>query len=232
MSSVELSQWTKNLEPYWLPPAAAFLAVNPFVFYGFVKKSAKQLAVPVASMTLREFARENVKMASTVGLLVGAQFVSQEWVKEHLLYNEQGYRKMLASSMLVGIACSPILAVFNGLSMKLTFSESCRRLSVKQVGAIIVQETIFLFSKEGSEPVNKEMNNIFGEKDVVRYGSSFVTGAFGALCNHPANTTLTFLQNDRKFNVRHLMRGCFHRALSVGTLLACFEVATDVLKRR
>jgi hypothetical protein len=223
------------LAPYLLSPASAALAVaaNPLFFYCQRLKTVKQLDIPLARLSAWQFTVQNIKMAAIVGALVGTQMVAQDLIEKNLFKKESGFYAMLASSLMVGTVSSPILAMYNGLSGNLTFKQSWNALSVKQLGSILGQETIFLLSRKVSGPVNEKLKKQYGESNTIRYGSSFLTGTFGAFLNHPANTTITFLQNKKGMPpLNQLMRGCVPRALSVGMLLACCELASDVLKPR
>lgn len=170
------------------------------------------------------------------------------------------FSMMLASSAIVAGVSAPLLAVFNGQtmarndqemsrhdksisrqnqiaarkaweSMAQNAWETLRKLTLRQSGAIVVQETSFLFSARVTGPLNDALKDHFGDTTAVRYGSPFLSGMIGAFCNHPANTALTLWQKNQKVvSLKQLMQGSPVRAVTVGGFMVCYQVANDILK--
>lgn len=222
------SMWS-SLAPYLAPPLAASGAIIP-AYYGFVAKSAQQLGKPIPKMPVLQVVKDSFKAAPTIGIIVGTQMVAQKLVEtglEKALGNKNkkpSFSTMLISSMTVGLASAPALAIFNGQTMGRTIKESLSGLTKKQTAAIVLKETSFLFSVRITGPVSEAMKRVFGESEAVKYGSAFVSGAIGSIIGHPADTALTRWQKGLKIDsFRQSMNGVFTKAIALGIFSTCYE---------
>lgn len=236
--------WSKVV-PYIAPVFGASTAIVP-VFYGFIAKTKRQLGEPVPRLTaqvLKESLVEGVKAAPIIGLVVGLQIGAQQLFEEGIkkLKEKYGYQKdqpasfsqMVFSSMAVGFVSVPLLAAFNGRTMKKGFMESIRDAMAKpkQAFAIISRETSFVFSLRVSSPITKYFEGKYGKNKAVEYGSSFFSGAVGSLIGHPADTALTLWQKGRKVEVSQLMKGGVTKALSVGWFCVFLKAAQQQFEK-
>lgn len=222
--------WPK-IAPYVVPPVAAAAAIVP-VFRDMVAKSAQQRGEPIAAMTLREGLREGVKAAPTVGAIVGTQMMLQNVVEKTLTgpSNEESLSSAFVSSAIVGTASAPVLAIFNGQTMRRTVSESLRRLSAIQCLAIATQETAFVGGLRAADRLAAVMRKRFGNNKAVDYTAAFVAGAAGSLAGHPANTALTRWQSGLKVDsVRQLMWGSLRKARAVGGFFVVYKLGKETL---
>lgn len=189
------------LAPYLVPPAAASAAIVP-CFFGFVAKSALQLDQPVPRMSAKEALWKGCKAAPTIGTIVGTQLVSQNVLEAAMSHfsgktgEKSSFEQMVLSSALVGAVSAPALAVFNGQTRGFSARESLRKLSPKQVGAIVTRETSFLFSLRISDALSAHMKNQFGESQAIDFSCAFLSGAVGSVVGHPADTALTRWQEN------------------------------------
>lgn len=88
-------------------------------------------------MAVKEALKAGVKVAPTVGVIIGTQMIVQSIVEKALLKDEQqpaSFATILASVIIVGGVSAPPLAVFNGQTMgrtimpvpAITFNETNR----------------------------------------------------------------------------------------------------------
>lgn len=208
---------------YAVPPLAASGAIVP-VFRDLVAKSALQQGLSPSRMTIREGIRAGFAAAPTVGFIVGAQMLVQPAVEKRLMggANQASFPTLVGSSALVGAASAPVLAIFNGQTMKWGVMKSLRNFSVKQGAAITFQETAFVFGMSVADRLALAAKRRFEGNKVVEYGAAFTGGAFGSLAGHPANTALTRWQNGMTLDSFHQsMWGSLRKARAIG-LFACF----------
>jgi hypothetical protein len=230
-----VSVWSSYVAPYLAPPLAASIAIVP-VFYGFIVKSAQQMAQPIPRMTVREALKGGIKAAPTIGIIVGTQMSVQKIAEEVLMKNKQNrdkpnFTSMLVSSALVGVISAPAYAVFNGQTMNRTAMESLRALSARQATAIVSRETSFLFSLRISDPVSEAMKRAIGDNKIVEYSSAFISGAIGSVIGHPADTALTLWQKEMQVeSCRQLMRGASAKALAVGGFSVFYKVTKEMIQ--
>lgn len=231
MSSSDTSLFGKWLTlPSWaIPPVAASISTIP-VFYGYVVKSAHQMQAPIPKMTPLQI----LKGGMNAGLIVGAQTVVQIKVEKKCkkYFGAQGVIPILASSIIVGSACSPILAVFNGKTMGYKISESLRKLSVKQVSAITIRETSFLGAMAISSYLNESMKGrTLEDNQGARAASSFASGVIGSFLGHIPDTLLTRWQKGLQVdNVSQLIKGAPARALTIGSFIAIYQFVKEKME--
>ncbi len=221
----------------WItPPLAAGAAILP-TYYGFAVKTAQQLQKPLPTMSALEALMGGIRLAPTVAGLVGTQMVLQNACERKLnqLFGnpeDQGATliETAASSLLVGGMSAPGIAIFNGQAANQSPLASLRNLTVKQAAAISLQETAFVMGMSAGDHVYAFAKEYFGDNDSMKYGSSFITGAAGSLCGHPANTALTRWQNGLKVeNIFQLGRGGPAKAIATGVFSMGFQIAKECL---
>ena len=220
-----------SLAPYVTPPVAASAAIIP-VFRDMVAKSSLQRGHQAPSLTLMEGWKGGMKAAPTVGAIVGAQMVFQNFVEKTLIgdSNAETLSSALASSAIVGTASAPVLAIFNGQTMGWTVRESLRKFSARQGIAIAVQETAFVGGLSIADKLSIEMKRKFGNNKAVDYTAAFVAGAAGSLAGHPANTALTRWQSGMRVDSLHqLMWGSIRKARAVGGFAAFYKFGKEAL---
>ncbi|MCE5294208.1 MAG: hypothetical protein LLF94_06295 [Chlamydiales bacterium] len=228
------SQNISNELPNWLrEPLAAGAAIVP-TYYGFRVKTAQQLGQPIPKMGFGEAVRGGVSLSPTVASLVGMQMMVQKVAEEkiqELTGRDQGFLSTAASSLAVGLASSPGIAVFNGQAAGQSPLVSLRNLTPRQFGAISAQETAFVMGLSAAKHINALAKEQFGESLAVETSSSFISGAIGSLCGHPANTCLTRWQNGLKVeSAGQLMRGGSAKALATGVFSAVYHATSKYMQ--
>lgn len=233
-----------SLAPYVVPPLAASAAIVP-AFCDMVAKSAMQKGLPAPSMTFKTFlqgVRGGFGAAPTVGSMVGTQMVLQGKVEQTLektfpnLFEEDSNKAKasltVASSALVGGLSSPFLAVYNGKTMTPPWSvtESLSKFSLKQSGAITLQETGFVAGLAAADLVSTQMKKMLGDNKVVEYSAAAVAGAFGSLVGHAGNTALTRWQNGMTVDsLRQLSLGSLRKARGNAVFALVYKLGKEVL---
>jgi len=214
--------------PYLVPPICAGVAIVP-VFRDLMPKSAQQLG-KIPNVSLREGVKEGIKASRTVGVLVGSQMILQGAVERNLTQNDGSLEAKLKSSAIVGFFSSPVVAIFNGQSMKWRALKSLRRLNSKQALAITVQESAFVGGISAADKLAAVMKSRFGDNKAVEYSAAFASGAMGSLVGHPANTALTRWQAGLKVtSARQLMWGSMRKARAVGAFSVLYRLGKEVL---
>lgn len=213
--------WSK----YVIPPVAAGAAIIP-VFYGFKAKIAWQLGNPLPSVNMLQLLKGGLGAAPVISTQVLLQLVVEEQIAK---VGNQGFPTMLASALTVGSLSVPLLTILNGQAQDRSWSESLRRLSFKQAGALVARETSFLFSVRVSRPISNAMKEMGGDHPLIEHGSAFVTGVIGSLFGHPPDTAFTLWQNGRKFTLSQSMRGVAPRALACGSFTMIYSFINRTL---
>lgn len=223
-------QWGWSMvAPYYVFPVAASVAIIP-VFRDMAAKSAQQIGRPIPRMTFMEGIRGGIKVAPTVGALVGMQMAFQSLLENAMTSDEKSLSSKFFSSAIVGAGSSLPLAVLNGQTMGWTVREACRKISARQCLAITVQETAFVAGLSVIDPLAEVMRKQFGNHKSVDYAAAFFAGAVGSLVGHPANTALTRWQCGMKIeHVRQLMRGSLRKARAVGGFSVFYKLGKEVL---
>jgi hypothetical protein len=199
-----------------------------------MNKSAQQRG-EVPSTTFREGFKKGMGAAPTVGLLIGMQDMLQR-VVEKKLQGEEAQPTLLtklASSALVGIASSPVVAVFNGQTLKGGgVIESLRKFTAWQCMAISIQEAAFVAGLSAADLVAAPLKERFGDSKSVEYAATFTSGAFGSLAGHPANTALTRWQSGlRVESVSQLMWGSMRKARTIGVFSVLYKLGKETAHR-
>lgn len=174
--------------------------------------------------------------------MVGTQMVLQDLVKQTLvktfpnLFTEDSNKAKasltLVSSALVGGLSSPFLAVYNGKTMMPPWSvrESLSRFSLKQAGAITLQETGFVAGLAAADLVSVSMKQVLGDNKPVEYSAAATSGALGSLVGHAGNTALTRWQNGMTVdNLRQLGWGSLRKARGNAVFAVVYKLGKEVL---
>lgn len=206
--SPEKGVWP-TVAPYVVPPVAASLAIVP-AFYDMANKTTLQKGLTPPRMTptlVLKGIKGGVGAAPSVGVIVGTQMVLQGRVEKGLVQafpnlfegdsNQAKGALTLASSAVVGALSSPCLAVYNGKTMSpaWTARESLSRFTLKQAGAVTLQETGFVAGLAAADLLSRPMKQVLGDNKGAEYAAAGTAGALGSLVGHAGNTALTRWQN-------------------------------------
>lgn len=227
----------------WIvPPLAAGAAIVP-TYYGFAVKTAQQLQKPIPTMSALEALMGGMRLAPTVAGLVGTQMVlqnaSERKIKQLFRDTQEKAQdesatlvETTASSFFVGAVSAPGIAIFNGQAANQSPISSLRNLTLKQAGAISMQETAFVMGMSAGGHLYGLVKEHVCDNDAIKHLSNFITGAAGSLCGHPANTALTLWQNGLKVEkVFQLSRGGPVKAIATGLFSMGFQVAKERLNK-
>lgn len=234
-SKQNLSHYWSKIAPYVVPPLAASIAIVP-AFPDMIAKSALQKGLPLPSITVLESLKIGVTAAPTVGAIVGTQMLIQRTFEEKLLGGKSekpSFLTTLASSAIVGTISAPVLAIFNGQTMGRSWKESLRLFSLKQGGAIALQETAFVCGLSVADWLADVMKRSVGDNKGVEYAAAFLAGAAGSLAGHPANTALTRLQSNQTFSLtQHSMLGAARKARAVGCFAVIYKLTSELMNSK
>lgn len=232
-----------SLAPYVVPPVAASVAIVP-AFYDMVAKSAMQKGLQPPSMSFNSIVqgvKGGLGAAPTVGFMVGTQMVLQNRIEKAFLtaflnLSEDSNRVKtmvtLVSSAIVGAVSAPLLAVYNGKTMMPPWSvkESLSKFSLKQAGAITLQETGFVAGLAAADTVASPMKQMFGDSKATEYVAAATAGALGSLVGHPGNTALTRWQNGMTVDhFRQLGWGALRKARGNALFAVVYKLGKEVL---
>ncbi len=225
----------KNKEDWFAPPLVAGAAIIP-PYYLFMAKSDLQLGNVMPKFRPRQVISSGVKAAPVIGGIVGTQMIAQKgfevlWNRYVGKRDAPTFTSMLMSSLAVGTISVVPLAWFNGLTMGLSLPQVLRALTWKQSGAILVRETSFLGAIRISDPVSNEMKRKFGDNHLVDVISYFISGFFGSIVGHPADTALTRWQKGLKVEFgRQLLKGAGTKAFAAGTFTLLYKEGMNLVK--
>ncbi len=217
----------EQIKPYLIPPIAASTAIIP-VFYGYIAKSSLQLGNPIPKMTITNIVKQSFRASPNIGGIVGTQIVAHQFLEHTFLKidgkdHKPGPGFTLITSLSVGAISIYPLAIFNGLTIGHSFKKSIYSMSLKQSAAILTRETSFLFSLSISDRVSNELESKFPIPR-IHHVSNFVSGAFGSMLGHPADTALTLWQKGFKvISVQQLFRGFYVKAGASGGFVLLFK---------
>jgi len=233
----------RMIAPYITSPMAASIAIVP-AFYDMIAKSAIQRELQPPSMNatnLIQGIKSGIKAAPTVGTMVGAQMGLLVLAKHVLTtafpyFAEDAHRaKMwleLTGSLTVGVISSPVLAIYNGKTMMPPWSikESLSKFSLKQAGAITLQETGFIAGLATGKLIAVPLKQLCGDYKAVEYIAAAIAGALGSLAGHAGNTTLTRLQACMPItNLRQLSLGALRKARGNTIFTVVYKYITETL---
>jgi hypothetical protein len=233
-----------SVAPYVVPPVAASVAIVP-ASYDMIAKTAMQKGLSAPEMSLANVligVKRGFGAAPSVGVIVGTQMVLQSRVEQALvktvpnLFADDSNRAKasltLASSAVVGGLSSPFLAVYNGKTMTPPWSvhKSLSRFSLKQAGAITLQETGFVAGLAAAGLVSVPMKKVLGDNKAAEYSAAATAGALGSLAGHAGNTALTRWQNGMTVdNLRQLSWGSLRKARGNAVFAVVYKLGKEVL---
>lgn len=228
-SNDPVSKKSSLLEMLWphVAPIASTALANIPVYYGFIAKSSLQMKQGFPSLALRALAFETLRSSPTVGVCVGMQIIAQH-LFEKKIFNidpvNASFKEKLLSAIAVGALSAPAYAAMNAQSMGKTIRYAFLHFSKKQALAITIREGAFLMGLEMADPICDVMKKRFS-KESSDFLSGFISGIFGSIVGHPADTYLTLEQNKMKVSgLSCLYRGAMTRAISVGAFSMCYHV--------
>lgn len=215
----------KTFMHYTIPPLAGAIAIIP-AFHGMRVKSSLQIeGGDLATIKQMESLKLGLRAAPTVGLIVGAQMITQEKLEKTLFKEKDVYSK-LASSAMVGAISSPLLAYFNHQ----TLAKGKPFVFATRIGlALTVQETAFVAALSGVDKVSFILKGVFGDNKATEYAAAYIIGGAGSIIGHPANTALTRWQNNLSAgSVKQLSYGLMTKAKATATFTLGYKVLKDV----
>lgn len=224
----------KSVSPYLGSSLAASTAAVP-LFKEVAAKSALQRGLGIPMMTALDRLKGGLKVAPTVGVIVGVQMGLNKIVEDKLLNKSQKdtVAGKMVSSSIVGLASAPMLAVLNGQSMGRSPLESLRNFKPKLAGAIAVQETTFVLGLSSADLLSSKMKKLFGDNAITDYSASFIAGSLGSLAGHPANTALTRWQSGLTIdNPKQLLWGSARKARAVGIFSVIYKFGKSHINER
>jgi hypothetical protein len=217
------------LEMLWphLAPIASTALANIPVYYGFIAKSSLQMKQGFPRLTIGALAFETLRSSPTVGVCVGTQIMAQH-LFEKKIFNidpiSASFKEKLLSAIAVGALSAPAYAAMNAQTMGKTIRYAFLHFSKKQAMAITMREGAFLMGLEMADPICDVMKKRFS-KETSDFLGGFISGVFGSIVGHPADTYLTLEQNKMKVtNFSCLYRGAMTRAIAVGAFSMCYHV--------
>lgn len=230
-----------SLAHYIAPPIAGSIAIIP-AFHDMVTKSAMQKGQPLPTMTVLTSIKGGIGAGPTVGTIVGTQMILQSLVEKVFVENfpnqfagdsvKAEASLTLASSVLVGGFSSPFLAIYNGKTMMPPWSiaESWSKFSLKQAGAITLQETGFVAGLTAGDLLSVPMKQTFGDNKVVDYSAAAIAGALGSLVGHAGNTALTRWQSALKVDsLGQLAWGSLRKARGNAVFAVAYKFVKEAL---
>jgi hypothetical protein len=185
-----------------------------------VKKSAWQRGEAVCSITRWQGIEASPAIAAWVGFIVGSQAYIQGQVEPRM--GQRGLYSLLASSLITGLISSPLVAIFNGYTNEMGVGASLRAFSRWQALAISVQEAAFVAGLTAAGRIVVPMKQYCGDHEMVDYAAAYVSGGFGALAGHPANTAITRWQRGLPMNRQCMWWGAARRAHAIGCFLVLY----------
>ncbi len=187
-------------------------------------------------MSVMQAFRAGAATAPNMGAIIATQLIAKRGVEKLFSKQEEGkasFSSMFLSAAIVGAISAPPLAIFNGQTMGRSAWQSVQGLQLRQIGAIVLRETSFLFALGISSPICAWMQQAAGDKDRkwIELPVAFVTGVTSGVVSHPADTALTLWQRKMKIeSARQLMQGGFTRAIALGGFFVCYTGATRIIE--
>lgn len=220
--------WT-SIKEYLVPATSAGMAIVP-VFGELIKKSSLQKGLPIPHVPLLEGLMQGMKAAPTICVIVGGQMALQKKLNAALSAETTHFPTTLLSSTIVGGISAPALAIFNGLTLKLSVRESLRGFSLKQAAVIASRETGFVAGLSAAEPLATLIKTAFHQSKEVDYIAAYASGVFGSLAGHPADTYLTRSQGGLlETSLKQSLKGAARRANAVGLFSVIYTIAKETL---
>lgn len=242
-----MSLSTENKSSPWLPTyqdavktIAGAMAVVP-VSFGLDWKTALQLQQTRPSMASTLSNTRVVVPIFGLTLLwqIYTQRISETWIHNKMAekgwQDQHGIVPFVASNAIAGALSAPLLAVFSGLLARQSPIQALKNLSLRQFGAIMTRESLFIASlcmgERGRKIVRERYANSSSvDIETIEKATTFGCGVLGSLGCHCADTALVLWQNQRQVeNSRQLWRGAAVRAFSVGCFALLYPAMQEVV---
>lgn len=215
-----------------IPIVSAGAAIVPS-YFGLVAKSALQLGNPVPVMSHATKLKEGIKAVPITAAVVGSQMALQSFIAQAFSKKSEvnSFLSTFLSAAAVAGLSAPLLTMFNGKTVGLSFTQSLKSTNVKQISAIIARETSFIFSLKLSGPMTDYMKSKNLTAKPYEIMASFVSGAVGSAFGHPADTALTMWQKGLKIDsFTKLHRGLATKSMAVGLFSVVYNLTESSLK--
>jgi hypothetical protein len=225
------SNFKELYNQYVVPPIAGAIAIVP-TYYGFVYKTAIQTLQPPPKLTIQSTISDGFKASPLVGVIVGAQLGIQKATSEALdlcgLENE--FAKMSISSITSGAISSPLLVALNALTLNKPIFQSIKTTTPIFATLITIRESSFVASLVFNTPLNKQLQNFFGENKFNYPVANFISGFTCSILTHPTDTYLTCLQKGIKLqNLGHLAKGSISKGITIGLFNVAFSTTHNLI---
>jgi hypothetical protein len=108
--------------------------------------------------------------------------------------------------------------------------ESLSKFSLKQAGAITLQETGFVAGLASGDLVSVPMKEVLGDNKAVECAAAATAGALGSLFGHGGNTVLTRLQSGMTIDsFGQLSWGALTKARGTAVFAVVYKLGKDLL---
>lgn len=215
-----------------IPVISAGAAIVP-AYFGLVAKSALQLGNPIPVMSHATKLKEGIKAVPITAAVVGSQMALQSVIAQAFSKKSESHSfvsTFLSAALVAGLS-APLLTMFNGKTMGLSFTQSLKATNVRQIAAIIARETSFIFSLKLSGPMTDYMKSKNLTEKPYEIMASFISGAVGSALGHPADTALTMWQKGMKIDsYTKLNRGLATKSVAVGLFSVVYNLTESSLK--
>lgn len=215
-----------------IPVISSGAAIIP-AYYGLVAKSALQLGNPIPVMSHATKFKEGIKAVPITAAVVGSQMALQSVIAKTVSKKNEvnSFVSTFLSAAAVAGLSAPLLTMFNGKTMGLSFAQSLKATNTRQVAAIVARETSFIFSLKLSGPMTDYMKSKNLTARPYEIIASFISGAVGSALGHPADTALTMWQKGMKIDsYAKLSRGLATKSVAVGLFSVVYNLTESSLK--
>ena len=229
-NNFEENLW-KQAQSIAIEPIAAGLAIIP-TFYGFQVKTALQRGVSIPKYKPLSALKDGLRASPLIAAMISSQRIGQMALDQAIQKQfgcHENFITAITSSAVIGVACTPAMVIFTGMTQRKSAINSLKDLSLKQFGASAAIEVGFLAGMGATGPMIKLFQQKFGNAKSVEYGGAFSSGFIGAMAGHAGDSAMTMWQNTIKIeNLKQLGRGAITRSISVGSLNCIYRFVKDV----
>lgn len=215
-----------SLPDYLAIPFAAGIGNIPS-WYFFVRKSARQIGAIPPRFSLATSIVDGAKKAPHTAVTVGVQLYAQHKLEQYV--DSSSLVAKIATSFATAAAFAAPLAIFNGITMKMTPMQAYRALNLKQVVALGSRDCGFVCAMSLVDPFKIAMKHRFGETRATDAASAFVAGGVGSLAGNGADVILTRSQRGLTTLFRQAMLGAPDKAIAVGIFALVYDQALSTL---
>jgi hypothetical protein len=219
------------ISPYIHHPIAAALAIIPLA-KGLIRKSELQLGAPKQNLPFHKVVITGLKIAPIVGITVGSQMILEDILKKRTTNpsEEKNLFSNLKISAVVGLATSPLIAIFNAQSMNLSLKNALKTLSIRQISFIAFQESSFVAGMSCGDffPSFQIESKVLEKTEKVF--KLFLSSFIGAFFGHIPNTILTRSQNGLETTKPSIfLKGSFTRSFTIGSFSVLYHLIKNHL---